>query len=108
MKYTLRTLLSLALLCLVAAPKLLAQEAPKLPTLFIVGDSTLKSSAPLRGWGQEIGEFFDPAKIKVDNRAIGGRSSRTFQTEGRWDAVLADLKPGDMNFPVASHRVSFS
>lgn len=68
---------------------------PKLPTLYIVGDSTLKSNAPLRGWGQELGQFFDPAKINVVNRAIGGRSSRTFQYEGRWDKVLAELKTGD-------------
>lgn len=66
-----------------------------LPTLFIVGDSTLKSSAPLRGWGQEVGAFFDPAKINVVNRAIGGRSSRTFQTEGRWEAVAREMKTGD-------------
>jgi hypothetical protein len=56
---------------------------PALPTLFIVGDSTAKSNAPLRGWGSEIGAFFDPTKINVVNRAIGGRSSRTFITEGR-------------------------
>jgi lysophospholipase L1-like esterase len=31
----------------------------------------------------------------VQGCAIGGRSSRTFLTEGRWDAVLANLKPGD-------------
>lgn len=68
---------------------------PKLPTLFIVGDSTLKSNAPLRGWGQELAQFFDPNKINVVNRAIGGRSSRTFQNEGRWDKVLAELKKGD-------------
>jgi len=68
---------------------------PKLPTLFIVGDSTLKSGAPLRGWGQELGQFFDQNKINVVNRAIGGRSSRTFQYEGRWDKVLAELKAGD-------------
>jgi rhamnogalacturonan acetylesterase len=68
---------------------------PKLPTLFVVGDSTAKSNAPLRGWGSEIGAFFDPSKINVVNRAIGGRSSRTFITEGRWDKVLAELKPGD-------------
>lgn len=67
----------------------------KLPTLYIVGDSTVKNNAPMRGWGQEIGAFFDPAKINVVNRAIGGRSSRTFQTEGRWNQVLADLHPGD-------------
>jgi lysophospholipase L1-like esterase len=68
---------------------------PNLPTLFVVGDSTAKSNAPLRGWGSEIGAFFDPAKINVINRAIGGRSSRTFITEGRWDKVLAEIKPGD-------------
>ena len=67
----------------------------KLPTLFIVGDSTLKSNAPLRGWGQELAQFFDPNKLNVVNRAIGGRSSRTFQNEGRWDKVLAELKKGD-------------
>src|SRR5262245_20608052 len=68
---------------------------PKLPTLWIVGDSTLSSNAPLRGWGQELGQFFDPSKINVVNRAIGGRSSRTFQYEGRWDKLLAELKKGD-------------
>jgi len=68
---------------------------PALPTLYLVGDSTLKSNAPLRGWAQEIGAFFDSTKINVVNRAIGGRSSRSFQREGRWDKVLADLKPND-------------
>lgn len=66
-----------------------------LPTLYIAGDSTARSNAPLRGWGSEIGAFFDPAKINVVNRAIGGRSSRTFITDGRWDAILKELKPGD-------------
>src|SRR5687768_13002328 len=60
-----------------------AAKRSDLPTLFIVGDSTVKSSAPLRGWGQEIGTYFDPERINVVNRAIGGRSSRTFVTEGR-------------------------
>ncbi len=68
---------------------------PKLPTLWIVGDSTLNSNAPLRGWGQELGQFFDQTKLNVVNRAIGGRSSRTFQVEGRWDKVLAEMKRGD-------------
>jgi rhamnogalacturonan acetylesterase len=68
---------------------------PKLATLWIVGDSTLNSNAPLRGWGQELGQYFDQTKINVVNRAIGGRSSRTFQYEGRWDKILAELKKGD-------------
>src|SRR5882762_4316239 len=67
-----------------------------LPTLFIIGDSTVRNSGKgLQGWGDEIGSFFDQTRIKIDNRARGGRSSRTFITEGLWDQVLADLKPGD-------------
>ena len=66
-----------------------------LPTLWIAGDSTLRSSAPMRGWGQDLGTFFDPKKINVVNRAIGGRSSRTFFTEGRWQEILDAIKPGD-------------
>lgn len=66
-----------------------------LPTFWIVGDSTVKSDAPKRGWGQDIGDYFDKKKINVVNRAIGGRSSRTFQNEGRWDAVVKELKAGD-------------
>ena len=66
-----------------------------LPTLWIAGDSTVKSNAPMRGWGQDLGTFFDSTKINVVNRAIGGRSSRTFFTEGRWNEILEALKPGD-------------
>ena len=68
---------------------------PNLPTLWIVGDSTLNSNAPMRGWGQELAQFFDLSQINVVNRAIGGRSSRTFIYEGRWDKVLAEMKKGD-------------
>jgi rhamnogalacturonan acetylesterase len=69
---------------------------PALPTLFLVGDSTMKVGTPgQRGWGEEMAPFFDPQKINVVNEAIGGRSSRTFQAEGRWDGVLALMKKGD-------------
>ena len=77
--------------------KVKVQQAanPLLPTLFVVGDSTAKSNAPMRGWGDELAPFFDLTKINVVNRAIGGRSSRTFIVEGRWDKVLAEMKQGD-------------
>jgi beta-galactosidase len=73
---------------------------PRLPTLFIIGDSTVKNGSGkgdggLWGWGHPIAAFFDKTKINVQNRALGGRSSRTFQTEGLWDKVLAAMKPGD-------------
>ena len=70
---------------------------PSLPSLFLVGDSTVKSGGAngAIGWGERIAPHFDTAKINVVNHAIGGRSSRTFFTEGRWDKVLAQLKAGD-------------
>lgn len=70
-------------------------SSANLPTLWIAGDSTVKSNSPMRGWGQDLGTFFDPAKLNVVNRAIGGRSSRTFFTEGRWKEIEDALKPGD-------------
>ena len=69
---------------------------PALPTLFIVGDSTVRNGTRGQtGWGEVISPYFDLKKINVVNRAIGGRSSRTFQSEGRWDKVVAEMKPGD-------------
>lgn len=69
---------------------------PGLPTLWIAGDSTVRNSGLQRGWGQDIGRFLDGGTIRVANRAIGGRSSRTFFTEGRWDKMLAEMKAGDL------------
>jgi rhamnogalacturonan acetylesterase len=72
------------------------EPPPRLPTLFIVGDSTVKNGTRgQQGWGDPIIALFDKGKIKVENHAIGGRSSRTFQTEGRWDKILTAAKPGD-------------
>src|SRR5439155_27335212 len=70
-------------------------DEPAGPTAFIVGDSTVKTGTRgQQGWGDPIAKLFDTTKIKVENHAIGGRSSRTFQTEGRWDRILAKAKPG--------------
>jgi lysophospholipase L1-like esterase len=61
-----------------------AQETDGRLTLFIMGDSTVKNNtAGQQGWGDPLAEYFDNTKINVLNRAIGGRSSRTFLTEGR-------------------------
>ena len=70
------------------------------PTLYIIGDSTVKNGSgkgadKLWGWGSFLDEAFDTTKLAVRNYALGGRSSRTFITEGHWDQVLAQLKPGD-------------
>ena len=76
--------------------KLQKPANPALPTLFLVGDSTMKVGTPgQRGWGDDLAPFFDTAKINVVNEAIGGRSSRTYQSEGRWDALLPLIHKGD-------------
>ena len=72
----------------------------KLPTLFLIGDSTVRNGRGdgangQWGWGDYLGQYFDPEKINVVNRAIGGTSSRTYLTGGQWDRVLAMMKPGD-------------
>lgn len=103
MKSNLRPLAALAAGC-VFVSLALAQEDSR-PRLFIVGDSTVKTpTRGQQGWGDPIIAMFDPAKIKVENHAIGGRSSRTFQTEGRWDRILAAAKPGDFVLVQMGHN----
>lgn len=69
---------------------------PNLPTLWIIGDSTVHNGTKGQvGWGDPIKALFDSSRINVVNRAIGGRSSRTFRTEGRWEQILSEAKPGD-------------
>lgn len=70
------------------------------PVFYIIGDSTVKNgdgknSNELQGWGSFIEPFFDTTRIRISNQAIGGRSSRTFITDGRWDKILANLQKGD-------------
>lgn len=69
-----------------------------LPTIFIAGDSTAApgSGENQRGWGVPFADYFDPEKVNIANRARGGRSSRTFITEGHWDALLAEVKEDDI------------
>jgi lysophospholipase L1-like esterase len=80
--------------------KLPVPANPTLPTLFLIGDSTVRNGFGdgrdgLWGWGDYVGTNFDAAKINVVNRAVGGTSSRTFLTQGYWDRVLAMLHRGD-------------
>ena len=67
------------------------------PTLYIIGDSTVRNEDALghRGWGSHIANYLDSNKINVSNQAMAGRSTRTFIKEGRWDKVLSTLKKGD-------------
>lgn len=71
-----------------------------LPTVFTLGDSTVKSytfeEAPMSGWGQVFGKLFDPARVRVVNYANGGRSFRNAYAEGRFNDLLLAGHPGDV------------
>lgn len=68
------------------------------PTLFLAGDSTMADKPdlafPERGWGQLLRELVTPP-LRLDNRALNGRSTKSFLNEGHWDSLLASLAAGD-------------
>ena len=90
--------------------------------IYLIGDSTManyadnydegkdyfKTRYPVTGWGQvfqqcftgtDLTDFknvFNADSVIVDDRARGGRSTRTFFQEGRWRHVYKDLKKGDV------------
>ncbi len=81
-----------------ATPAVTAALNPALQSIFIAGNSTAARGAGVhqQGWGVPFADYFDTTKVNVVNRARGGRSSRTFITEGLWDKLIADVKPGDI------------
>lgn len=77
-------------------------------TIYGIGDSTMankptENGNPERGWGQMLPLFFND-NITVDNRAVNGRSTRSFIKEKRWDAIYKVLKPGDYVFIQFGHN----
>lgn len=71
---------------------------PQKITVYLIGDATLSDKArtayPETGWGMPFAHFFD-ASVRVDNRAMNGRSTRTFIEENRWQPVVDSLREGD-------------
>ncbi len=119
MKTTRNILLTFAAVLLLAAGLMSFALREKVTKIYLIGDSTMMdydkyredymtSMYPLSGWGQFFQELFDAETIAslgtlihtdsvlVDNRAIGGRSTRSFFEEGRWAKVYQDLQPGDL------------
>ncbi|WP_348823061.1 rhamnogalacturonan acetylesterase [Flavobacterium aestuarii] len=78
------------------------------PTIYGIGDSTMANKTepeknPERGWGQ-LFPIFLTDNIKFDNRAVNGRSTRSFINEKLWDAVYQKLKKGDYVFIQFGHN----
>ncbi len=95
----------LALSLTTASALVFAQSKLKIT---IIGDSTVcnyaSSKYPQAGWGQVLDRFFTAGSVTVNNRAIGGRSSRSFYQEGRWADVLSNLENGEYVFIQFGHN----
>jgi len=76
--------------------------------IFIAGDSTAQTyktekDGLIKGWGQMLSEFLDD-NVEVVNHAMGGRSTKTFLNEGRWDKLIAQVRKGDYVFIQFGHN----
>ena len=85
-----------------------AAAQPKPTTIFLAGDSTMAKKLPEKrpetGWGEMLPNFFREGTVIIDNRAQNGRSTRTFISEGRWQAIVDALQPGDYVFIQFGHN----
>ncbi|MDL4842303.1 rhamnogalacturonan acetylesterase [Aquibacillus rhizosphaerae] len=76
---------------------------------YLASDSTVqtyqKSEAPQAGWGQFIANYLDDT-IEVCNHAIGGRSTKTFISEGHLQKILDEIGEGDYLFVQMGHNDS--
>ncbi|MDB5201099.1 MAG: rhamnogalacturonan acetylesterase [Ferruginibacter sp.] len=79
----------------------------KKTTVWLIGDSTMclyePSRAPLTGWGMPFANFFD-STVRIANMAKGGRSTRTFLGENRWQPIVDSLTEGDYVFIQFGHN----
>lgn len=84
------------------------------PAIFLIGDSTIRngsydngSAAGQFGWGHLLHYYFDTSRITVVNDAMGGTSSRSYQTSPTlWPIVLPKIMPGDYVFMAFGHNDS--
>ena len=83
------------------------RQPKRIPTIWMIGDSTMciyeSTRAPITGWGMPFTTFFRK-ELNFQNRAKGGRSTRTFITEGRWKPIADSLVAGDYVFMHFGHN----
>lgn len=72
--------------------------APSHITIFMAGDSTMAIKDtrryPETGWGMPFKYMFDTTATVTD-LAKNGASTRSFVTDGLWNKIIDQLKPGD-------------
>jgi lysophospholipase L1-like esterase len=77
-------------------------------TIYGIGDSTMADKVkpnenPEHGWLQVFPAFLTN-DAKVINKAVNGRSTKSFIQEKRWDSIYKVLKPGDYVFIQFGHN----
>lgn len=76
--------------------------------IYLAGDSTMAQKMPDKrpetGWGEALQKYFNIEKVKIDNHAQNGRSTRSFIAENRWQAISDKLKAGDYVFIQFGHN----
>jgi lysophospholipase L1-like esterase len=76
-------------------------------TAYLIGDSTVCNYAttyfPRMGWGQRLPNYVQTTLV-VSNKALSGRSSKSFYDEGAWTPIKAALKSGDYVFIQFGHN----
>lgn len=93
----------------VAGFGLATPRAMAAPVVYLAGDSTVMSYRasynlyPQQGWGGRISENFTTG-VSFNNKAIGGRSSKSFVDEGRLTDILNQIQPGDYLFVQFGHN----
>jgi len=75
--------------------------------VWLIGDSTCANKEirayPETGWGMPFTWFFD-STVSVRNKAVNGRSTKSFIAENKWQQVLDSLQPGDYVFIQFGHN----
>jgi lysophospholipase L1-like esterase len=92
------------------ASTLAQPKNPERPSLFIIGDSTVRNgngtgAGGQWGWGDFLADHFNTDQLDIVNNALGGTSSRTFYRD-RWPGVKAMIKPGDFMMMQFGHNDS--
>lgn len=69
------------------------------PTIYVIGDSTASVYTadlfPRMGWAQPLQDYYAPACATIQDKALSGRSSKSFFDEGAWTPISNALRPGD-------------
>lgn len=88
-----------------AAVSAITLERVEVPTVFLLGDSTVTDQRWEDGasWGQMLTRFFKP-EIAVANHAESGETLKSFVTGLRFAKVLSQLKAGDWVFIQFGHN----